>query len=123
MKILIVDDSSAMRMILRKMLTDLGASTSEAANGLEALKHLEGPEIPDALLVDWAMPEMDGYELLLQVRARPEYDAIKVIMVTSESRPESVQKALAGGADEYVMKPFTVEALDDKLILCGLKRD
>jgi two-component system chemotaxis response regulator CheY len=120
MNALIVDDSSAMRLILRKMLSEMGVAASEAANGAEAYRQLQEGSRPDFILVDWAMPEMNGLDFLLKVREEPSYAGLRIVMVTSESQPESVMRALSAGADEYVMKPFTKEVLRDKLALLGL---
>ncbi|HVJ81972.1 MAG TPA: response regulator [Planctomycetia bacterium] len=112
---LVIDDSRAMRAILGAMLREAGFETLEAAHGGEALDRLQSrPDVALALL-DWNMPVMDGFEFLQRVRARPEFDALRIMMVTTETEADQVAKALAAGANEYLMKPFPKEALFAKL--------
>jgi two-component system chemotaxis response regulator CheY len=118
---LVVDDSKAMRMILRKTLEELGFEVREAGNGKEALAVLAGEEKPISLtLLDWNMPEMDGFELLGRVREVPEFESMVIIMVTAETELEHISEALEAGANEYVMKPFTKDILVGKLELAGI---
>ncbi len=116
-RVLLVDDSRAIRAVLRRMLQETGFTVHEAANGVEALRVLEAEGVPDIALLDWNMPEMNGFELLLALRARPDCDGLPVLMVTTESETDQVIKALEAGADEYLMKPFTREALLAKVQL------
>lgn len=116
---LIVDDSRAMRAILRRSLEGRGFQVVEASNGREALERLALMRIPDLALVDWNMPEMNGIELISELRRDNSYDVMQVMMVTTETEMEQVQRAINAGANEYVMKPFTQEILDDKLALLG----
>jgi two-component system, chemotaxis family, chemotaxis protein CheY len=118
---LVVDDSRAVRMMLKRMLSEAGFdSILEAGHGVEALERLgEGP-VPDVMLVDWNMPEMNGIDLLRTVRATPEYRAIPVVMVTTETEASQVVRALAAGASDYVMKPFTKDIIVEKLELLGI---
>jgi two-component system chemotaxis response regulator CheY len=112
---LVIDDSRAMRAILRGMLVEAGFEILEASHGAEALARLDArPDVALALL-DWNMPVMDGFEFLQRVRARPEFDSLRIMMVTTETEAEQVGKALAAGANEYLMKPFPKEALYAKL--------
>jgi two-component system chemotaxis response regulator CheY len=120
MRALIVDDSKMVRMILGKLLRELEFDVLEAGDGQEAIERLYHGETVDLMLVDWNMPVMDGYELLCAVRANVLLSDIKVMMVTTESSIEQVQKALAAGANEYLMKPFTKELLHEKLVLMGV---
>jgi len=120
MRALVVDDSRAMRAILKKIMTEAGFEVSEAAHGGEALAILDEGGAADVALVDWNLPEMSGLELVEAVRTRTELAPMRVIMVTTEIEREQMAKALAAGADEYVMKPFTAQALLDKLALVGL---
>jgi len=116
---LIIDDSRAMRRILKQIVSTLGFETIEAGNGREALEALRSvPEITIAL-VDWNMPEMNGLEFIEFVRACPEFKALKLVMVTTETEPARMARALMSGADEFVMKPFTPDILLDKLRLIG----
>jgi len=119
-KALIVDDSRAMRTILGNIVGPLGFDVVTAVHGRDALDKLgEGP-LPDLMLVDWNMPEMNGFELLQNVRAQAAYAEIKIVMVTTETEMDHVASALEAGANEYVMKPFTSDVILDKLNLLGL---
>ncbi len=120
MRALIVDDSRAMRAVIGKMVGDLGVSTTFAANGRDALEQLAAHGKPDFALVDWNMPEMNGFEFLLAVRADIRYADLPLVMVTTETEMSQVVKALESGANEYVMKPFTADILRDKLDMLGL---
>ena len=120
MRALIVDDSRAMRMVIGKIVGDLGVSTFFAGNGKEALAQLEAEGRPDFALVDWNMPEMNGLELLQAVRASDAWADLPLIMVTTETEMSQVSRALESGASEYVMKPFTADILRDKLDMLGL---
>lgn len=92
----------------------------EAGQGAEALDQLQQSGPLDLALVDWNMPVMTGYEFLQQIRAKREFDPMPIMMVTTETEMSQVQRALEAGANEYVMKPFTEEALREKLLLLGL---
>lgn len=120
MRALLIDDSRATRSFLRMMLSKLGFETAEAANGRLGLEELQKGWPFDLALVDWNMPEMDGYEFLRAVRADRTFDAMKIIMVTSETEATRVVAAMETGADEYIMKPFTQEILADKIDMVGL---
>ena len=115
-KAMIVDDSRAMRMILRRTLTELGYGASEAGNGQEALSLLaQDAAQPSLMLIDWNMPVMGGLDLVKAVRADSRYAEIVLVMVTTETEINHISQALEAGANEYVMKPFTKEVLEDKL--------
>jgi two-component system chemotaxis response regulator CheY len=115
-KAMIVDDSRAMRMILRRALAELGYGAAEAGNGQEALALLEQQgESVSLMLVDWNMPVMCGLDLVKAVRADRRFRGIPLIMVTTETEIDHISQALEAGANEYVMKPFTKEVLEDKL--------
>lgn len=117
MKILIVDDSSMVRMKIRAHLKDYVVDLEDAADGEEAVaKVLADPEIK-VVLLDWNMPNVDGYEALLKIRESRDNDAVKVVMQTTENEMMQVLKALQAGADEYLMKPFDQQMLLDKLTL------
>ncbi len=121
MNAIVIDDSSAMRRILRRSLENLGfSSIAEAGNGQEGLDCLELNPNPDIVLVDWNMPVMDGLQFVKAVRANPKYENLKLMMVTTETEPHRMAKALMSGVDEFVMKPFTQEILVDKLTLLGV---
>jgi two-component system chemotaxis response regulator CheY len=119
---LVIDDSRAMRMIVGKFLREVGFEVIEASNGREALEVLNGAEVRVELaLVDWNMPEMNGYEFVVEVRKRPTLDDLRLMMVTTETERENVAKAIEAGADEYLMKPFTQETIIGKLRSLGMK--
>jgi two-component system chemotaxis response regulator CheY len=120
MRALIVDDSRTMRTILGRIVSGLGFEIAQAGDGVQALAALEAGPLPDLILADWNMPEMNGYELVRAVRARPGYAAIKIVMVTTETETHQIAMAIEAGANEYVMKPFTSDVILDKLRLIGL---
>ena len=120
MQALVVDDSRAMRSILTRLLAGLGFDVAQAGDGQEALTVLESGIRPAVCLVDWNMPVMDGLTFIKQVRAREEYRDIALMMVTTESEHGNIVRALAAGAHEYVIKPFTDEVIAEKLALLGL---
>jgi two-component system chemotaxis response regulator CheY len=117
---LVVDDSRAMRSILTRLLGGLGFDVAQAGDGAEALSVLDAGTRPDVILVDWNMPVMDGLTFIKNVRARDELRDISLMMVTTESEQGQIVRALAAGAHEYVIKPFTDEVIAEKLALLGL---
>jgi two-component system chemotaxis response regulator CheY len=120
-KALIVDDSKTIRVILRRIMMEIGYEICEAANGREALQVMEAEKNSvTVVLADWNMPEVNGFELLQQLRRRSELSAVKIIMVTTEAELGHMASALEAGADEYVMKPFTRDIIRDKLDLVGV---
>jgi two-component system chemotaxis response regulator CheY len=120
-KALIVDDSKTIRVILGRILKELGYETCEAANGLEGLKVMESEKNKvDVVLADWNMPEMNGLEMLKRLRQNSDLTSLKVVMVTTETELENMTSALEAGADEYVMKPFTKDIIREKLELVGI---
>jgi len=121
-KALVVDDSRAVRMILTRTLRELGFEVREAANGREALEVIEAEKSAVSLvLADWNMPEINGLELLKQLRQKPELASLVVVMVTTETELDQMAAALEAGANEYVMKPFTKDILVEKLQLAGIQ--
>ena len=120
MRALVIDDSRAVRMLLGKMLQDLGFEVSEAGHGREALARLQEQGKMDLAVVDWNMPEMNGFDFVTEVRSKPEYDDLQLMMVTTETEMSQVIKAIEAGANEYVMKPFTKEIIAEKLQIVGL---
>ena len=120
MRALVIDDSKAMRMILKRELVALGFEVFEAGDGQEALSRLTELGAVDVVLVDWTMPGMDGMTFVHQVRAEAAYEEMRVVMITSESDPAQIFHALMAGVDEYATKPITREALAEKLGLVGL---
>jgi len=121
MRALIIDDSRAIRAIIKRTLGELGVTECvEAGNGKEGLSQLAEKGPFQLAMVDWNMPEMNGYEFVKAARATVPSDAMKIVMCTTETEVEQVTKALEAGADEYVMKPFTKEAIQSKLEMLGL---
>lgn len=119
-KAMVIDDSRTIRLILSRTLSQLGYDVAQAANGREGLATLQDTGNGfDLILVDWNMPEMNGLEFVKSVRADRRWDDIKLMMVTTETQVEQMLTALEAGANEYVMKPFTKEVIEDKLRLIG----
>jgi two-component system chemotaxis response regulator CheY len=120
MRVLVVEDSRAMRAIIGKILKEVGFEITEAAHGREALERLHQVGKPDLALVDWNMPEMTGLEFVKAVRAEPAYSDLPLMIVTTESEMGAMVTALEAGANEYVMKPFTKEVILEKLAILGI---
>jgi len=116
---LIVDDSRAMRALIGRSLREFQIETFEAANGREAMDKLKAGERADLAMVDWNMPEMNGLEFVRTVRSCNDYDAMRIVMVTTEAELGRMGEALDSGANEYLMKPFTKDAMAEKLKLIG----
>jgi two-component system chemotaxis response regulator CheY len=115
MKILIVDDFSTMRRIIKNLLRDLGfTNTSEADDGITALPMLQSGAF-DFLVTDWNMPGMSGIDLLRQVRQDERLKSLPVLMVTAEAKREQIIEAAQAGVNGYVVKPFTAQVLQEKI--------
>ncbi len=115
MKILIVDDFSTMRRIIKNLLRDLGfTNTQEADDGSTALPMLKSADF-DFLVTDWNMPGMTGIDLLKAVRADDKLQSLPVLMVTAEAKREQIIEAAQAGVNGYVVKPFTAQALKEKI--------
>ncbi len=116
MKLLLIDDSATMRRIQKTQLSNLGiGEVIEAGNGEEGLTVLADNMPVDLIMLDWNMPVMDGITFLKKVRENPSYKDVKIVMCTSESEKSRVLEALKAGANNYIVKPFTPEALKEKL--------
>lgn len=116
MKILVVDDFSTMRRIVRNLLKELGfANVSEAEDGVDALNKLRGEGNFEFVVSDWNMPNMTGIGLLRNIRADAALKHLPVLMVTAEAKRENIIEAAQAGASGYVVKPFTAATLDEKL--------
>jgi two-component system chemotaxis response regulator CheY len=116
---LVVDDSRVIRKVARRILEDLGFETAEAADGMEAMAWCR-TAMPEAILLDWNMPVMDGLEFLKQLRREPDGQDPVVVFCTVENDLEHITQALEAGADEYIMKPFDGDIIASKLDLAGL---
>jgi len=115
MKVLVVDDMSTMRRIIKNVLRQIGyTSVEEAPDGQEALKKLKGGGF-GLVVTDWNMPVMTGLELLKAIRADAELKILPVLMVTAEAQNENIIEAVQAGVSNYVVKPFTADGLQEKL--------
>jgi two-component system chemotaxis response regulator CheY len=112
---LVVDDSAAMRRIEQKALEALGWQVKTASHGQEALDTLQAMPLCSLMLTDWHMPGMDGLALCRAVRLDPRYEKLCILMITSDAVLDSVQSALAAGANDFLMKPFSSEALAERV--------
>ncbi len=122
MRALVIDDSRTMRSLLGRQLVALGYEVLQAEHGQAALDLLDGleGELPALVTIDWNMPVMDGLTFVQRVRTRPEWRSMALMMVTTEAEYDQIVRALAAGAHEYLIKPFTPEAFLDKLSLLGV---
>ena len=116
---LVVDDSRVIRTVARRILEDLGFEVAEAGDGVEAMAWC-GAVMPDVILLDWRMPNMDGIEFVRRLRATPGGDRPKVVFCSVENGIEAIREALDAGADEYIMKPFDGGIVAGKLAWLGL---
>ncbi|MEK6814980.1 MAG: chemotaxis response regulator CheY [Nitrospirota bacterium] len=115
MKILVVDDFSTMRRIIKNILRQIGyQEIGEAEDGQAALAKLKVDKF-DFVVTDWNMPNMTGLELLQAMRAEPALKDVPVLMVTAESQQENVVQAVQAGVNNYIVKPFTAETLKEKI--------
>ncbi len=113
--ILIVDDSPTMRRIIKNTLERLGHKESvEAGNGKEALQQLKEYPI-NFVITDWNMPEMNGLEFVTELRATPEFESLPVLMITTRGMKDDVLQAVQAGVNNYIVKPFTPETLEQKI--------
>jgi len=119
MKVLIVDDSSVTRKLIKAAADVLQLESEEAEDGDRALEILSAKhkEI-DLVLLDWNMPELSGYDVLVEIKSDKKYEGIKVMMVTTEGGQSSIVTAVKAGADNYLVKPFTIDQLESKIIEC-----
>ena len=124
MKLLVVDDSAIIRKIIKMAADMLEMETEEAQDGIEALEKLsESYGEIDLVLLDWNMPEMSGYDVLVEIKGNDKYKHIPVMMVTTEGQRSSIVAAVRAGASNYLTKPFTVEELEEKIIECIGRED
>ncbi len=116
---LVVDDSSVIRKVARRILEGLEFQITEAEDGEQALGVCQ-QHLPDAILLDWNMPNMDGYEFLKALRRMPGGDRPKVVFCTTENDVAHIARAMRAGADEYIMKPFDRDVVEAKFTEVGL---
>ncbi len=116
MKLLVVDDSSTMRRIIKNTLARLGyKDILEGADGVEGWNVIDANPDVEMLITDWNMPEMNGLELVKKVRADERFKDLPIIMVTTEGGKAEVITALKAGVNNYIVKPFTPQVLKEKL--------
>ncbi len=118
---LVVDDSRVIRKVAGRIIEDMGYEVAEAGDGMEALAWCRAA-MPDAILLDWNMPVMNGIEFLKALRAEPEGKTPNVVFCSVENDPARIAEALDAGADEYIMKPFDGEIILSKLSMVGAAR-
>ena len=116
---LVVDDSSIVRKIARRILEGLNFQVIEAEDGVDALVHCKR-SMPEAILLDWNMPVIDGYQFLGHLRRMPGGDTPKVVFCTTETSIDHISRAIDGGANEYIMKPFDKGIVAAKFAEVGL---
>ncbi|MCX2780090.1 chemotaxis response regulator CheY [Microbulbifer thermotolerans] len=115
MKILVVDDFPTMRRIIRSLLKELGfTNVDEAEDGQEALSKLAAGDI-EFVVSDWNMPNLNGLDMLKQIRADEATKSLPVLMVTAEAKKDNIVAAAQAGANGYIVKPFTAATLEEKL--------
>ncbi len=116
---LVVDDSRVIRKVARKIVEDLGFACEEAADGQQALDYCK-KNMPEAVLLDWNMPDMNGLDFLIKLREEPDGKKPVVVFCTTENDMAHITQALRAGADEYVMKPFDGDIIESKFAETGL---
>lgn len=116
---LVVDDSRMIRRVASRILKDLKFETSEAENGQDAIDQCR-LDMPDAILLDWSMPVMDGLSFLKELRKEPDGKTPVVVFCTAERDVLKITEALDAGADEYIMKPFDSDIIESKFQQAGL---
>jgi two-component system chemotaxis response regulator CheY len=120
MKALVVDESPAMRSVLRRLFWMRGFTVDEASNGTEALTLVRDQGAVDVVLVDWNPDALDDLEFIARMRDQPCSDTIVIMMVTEEPEVRAMQRALIAGANGYLLKPFNAMQIDEKLATAGL---
>lgn len=118
-QVLVVDDSSVIRKVARRIFEGMSLRTAEAENGKIALDTC-AESMPDAILLDWNMPVMDGYAFLKELRKMPGGTKPKVVFCTTENDVAHIARAMHAGADEYIMKPFDRDIVQSKFEEIGL---
>lgn len=122
MRALIIDDSRANRMVLQRFLKEFGFETTEAENALDAIWQLNRGQDIALITVDYNMPKMTGTQFVRLVREKPELSEMKILMITSDTNPQRRTEALQAGTNEFLVKPFTKEMLEEKLSALGISR-
>ena len=122
MRVLIIDDSRANRMVLQKFMKEFGFESVEAESGLDAIWALKRNADIDLITVDYNMPRMNGVQFARLVREKPELSHIPILMITSENTAERQEEAFEAGVNEFLMKPFNKEMIEAKLDALGLNK-
>lgn len=117
---LVVDDSSVIRRVARSILEELNFDIHEAGDGAQALDYCRSKKMPDAILLDWNMPVMDGLDFLVALREEDGGDQPVVVFCTTENDIQHISQAISAGANEYIMKPFDREIIETKFQEVGL---
>jgi two-component system chemotaxis response regulator CheY len=120
MRALIVDDSRANRLVIGRCLADFDFQAVDAVDGVDGLHCLKNAPQFDVLLVDWGMPGLNGLDFMRQVREVPAYASTPIIMISGLSSQDRIDEAIAAGANAYIVKPFTKQALAAKFDLLGI---
>lgn len=120
MRVLVIDDSRANRMVLQKFLKEFGLETAEAENGLDAIWMLKQRSDIDLITVDYHMPKMTGVQFVRLVREKPELDRVQIVMITSETSPDRITDAAEAGVNEFLFKPFDKKKLIEVLESLGI---
>ncbi|MDX1738249.1 MAG: response regulator [Alphaproteobacteria bacterium] len=116
---LVVDDSRVIRMVARKILEELNFKVVEAEDGVQALNACK-EALPDCVLLDWNMPNMNGLDFMVEMRKLPDGGDVIVVFCTTENDMDHIQEAVSAGANEYIMKPFDSEIIQSKFSQVGL---
>jgi two-component system, chemotaxis family, chemotaxis protein CheY len=120
MRALVIDDSRATRCVVGNYMKQLGYEVTEAADGQQGLDRIRELGVPDIVLVDWNMPVMNGLEFIKAVRADANFGDLPMIMVTTETEMDRMALAFVAGVNEYIMKPFDQNMIQEKLALLGI---
>ena len=117
---MVIDDSRAARALVGNMLKQLGFDVASAEHGQDALDQLDEEQPPDAVVVDWNMPVMDGVEFARAFRKKKAFRTTPLLMISSEADPRRVASALLAGIDEYLFKPVDAEMVRERLAIMGI---
>jgi two-component system chemotaxis response regulator CheY len=121
MRALLIDDSRVTRMVLGRIVKDLGFEVAEAEDGRQGLEELRQQAPIAVALIDGHMPGMDGWEVMRAVRADPAFSGVRMLLISGEQKQEEFQRALDAGADGYLVKPFTRDGLAEEFRRIGLR--
>jgi len=117
---LVVDDSSIVRKVERRIMENLQFTAEEAEQGQDAIAFCQAKGVPDAILVDCSLPDMTSSELVTLLRSLPNGGKTFIMYCASENEPRDITRAMSAGANDYILKPFTREELKDRLAAAGV---